>query len=265
MPDWPLPYLQQSPWFQALQPTLQQLGWQRFPDEAAWADLPGKLRPQTESGLAVRFCAPPPDELGYEARIAHTGLVATRPDNWHDALNALCWLSWPRSKAALNALHLRELANQTSRQRSRRRDLATLFDESGLVLACADPSLVTALVTHDWTTLFVERAAAWGQLIQPFSFGHALLEKGLSPFIGIVAKIMVLEVEPDWFRQDPETRLAELDQRVAALINSGEQPEHGQLWPLPVLGIPGWWPQQHAAFYADQTHFRPRRGVIHPG
>ncbi|HBZ06685.1 MAG TPA: DUF3025 domain-containing protein, partial [Massilia sp.] len=29
--------------------------------------------------------------------------------------------------------------------------------------------------------------------------------------------------------------------------------------PLPVLGVPGWWPEQDAAFYADTSVFRPKR------
>jgi hypothetical protein len=29
--------------------------------------------------------------------------------------------------------------------------------------------------------------------------------------------------------------------------------------PLPVLGVPGWWPDQDDAFYLDHTVFRPKR------
>jgi hypothetical protein len=28
---------------------------------------------------------------------------------------------------------------------------------------------------------------------------------------------------------------------------------------MPVLGIPGWWPQQDEEFYDDATVFRPKR------
>ena len=31
--------------------------------------------------------------------------------------------------------------------------------------------------------------------------------------------------------------------------------------PLPVLGVPGWWPNQDQTFYQDLTVFRPRRGT----
>ncbi|HEY9103603.1 DUF3025 domain-containing protein [Chitinimonas sp.] len=248
-----------------MQPVLNQLGWQAFPDATAWDALPAHLRPATSRGRLVQFVVPPADDgAGYEVRIAEHGLVATRQDNWHDAFNALCWLAWPASKAALNALHLRELSLQTGKQRSRQRDLATLFDESGLVLACADPLLKAALMAHDWQTLFVARAADWGRLVEPFVLGHALLEKGLAPFVGIVAKVMVVEVAPDWFTQPVADKLRQLDRHIAEQLTHGEQPRREAMWPLPVLGIPGWWPLQDAAFYADQSHFRPRRPAVHP-
>jgi hypothetical protein len=35
--------------------------------------------------------------------------------------------------------------------------------------------------------------------------------------------------------------------------------------PLPVLGVPGWHPEQTAAFYADPRYFRRRRALAHAG
>ena len=60
----------------------------------------------TQSGQALRFAAPPNDGLAYEQRIWQNGVVATRPGCWHDFFNALVWLSFPRSKAVLNARHV---------------------------------------------------------------------------------------------------------------------------------------------------------------
>jgi hypothetical protein len=42
--------------------------------------------------------------------IGNTGEVPTRSRNWHDWFNALAWLAWPHSKAALNARHVRAIA-----------------------------------------------------------------------------------------------------------------------------------------------------------
>ncbi|QDQ27465.1 DUF3025 domain-containing protein [Chitinimonas arctica] len=265
MQPWPSAHLADSPWLRSLQPILQQLAWTHFPAESDWLDLPSPLRPFNNNGNAIHFVAP--DQLadeGYEARIAGSGQVATRPDNWHDAFNALCWLAWPRSKAALNALHMRELAAQTDSRRNRCRDAATLFDESGLVLAVADASLAQALLDHDWHTLFQARRADWGGLLEPFCFGHALMEKSLAPFKGIVAKVMLLPVERDWFVQPLADKLAQLDGRLAERIAQGELRDPRALPPLPVLGIPGWWPAQGPDFYADRQHFRPRAAVVHP-
>lgn len=261
---WPAEQLASSPWFSSIRPTLHALGWSRFPSPADWAAITPPLRPTTRSGQTTQFADPAalPDE-NYEQRIARCGAVATRPDNWHDAFNALCWLAWPQAKAALNGLHLRELAAQAGTQRSRPRDAATLFDESGLVLACADPALKAALFGHDWPALFQTTGPHWGRMLAPYAFGHALLEKGLAPFIGIVAKVIVVDVAPDWFAQSETLRIADLDARLAAMIDAGALADPRALPPLPVLGIPGWWPGQDDAFYSDTRHFRPKR-AIHP-
>ena len=60
-------------------------------------------------GAALRFVAAPEDGLNYELRIRDTGVVATRPGNTHDLLNAQAWLDFPLTKAMLNRLHCREL------------------------------------------------------------------------------------------------------------------------------------------------------------
>ena len=58
-------------------------------------------------GLPLHFVAPAcrHSARDYETRILETGQVPTRADTWHDALNALVWLRFPRFKSALNAAH----------------------------------------------------------------------------------------------------------------------------------------------------------------
>jgi hypothetical protein len=198
----------------------------------------------------------------YEARIFDTGVVATRPNDWHDLFNCLCWLAWPRTKATLNGLHIAEMARQNGKQRSKVRDAATLLDESGLILACSDMEMAQALREQDWHALFVGHQASWGRSVEPYVIGHALMQKGLAPFIGIVAKTIVIEVPSDWFHQDAASKLADLDTRLAAWVQAGGLVSPKLLPPLPVLGIPGWWPIQDAAFYANTEHFRPRRAAF---
>ncbi|MBV8466788.1 MAG: DUF3025 domain-containing protein [Burkholderiales bacterium] len=263
---WPSEQLLTSPWFAALRPTLARLAWDQFPSPQDWRALPEALRPSNAMGRPVHFL--PPEELaeaGYEQRIFETGMVATRTDNWHDAFNALCWLSWPHAKAALNALHVAELAQQADSLRSRVRDRATLFDESGLVLACVDAHLAKALRGQEWQRLFVEQADEWGRGLQPYLFGHALLEKGLAPYIGVTGRAWVIEVAPAWLAMSETDKIAVLDQQLAQAIAAGDLAHGDTLHPLPILGIPGWWPIQDAAFYADEAHFRPRRHAAYRG
>jgi hypothetical protein len=136
-----------------------------------------------------------------------------------------------------------------------------LFDESGVVLACADATLADALLVHDWHQLFCQRREAWGRHVGAWVFGHALLEKSLSPFIGIVGKVIVIPVNANWFTQPLSAQLAVLDDELAARFNADALSRPSDMPPLPVLGIPGWWPDQDATFYADAQHFRPKRTI----
>ena len=215
--------------------------------------------PQTHSGLPVQFV--PQDSLTryYEAEVFELGRVATREQNWHDLFNALIWRTWPRSKAALNALHYHQLALAPTGPRGPVRDAATLFDECGLVVAYSNPALLNALIGHDWNTLFIDQAHAWGQQIQALCFGHATLEALLDPFAGLTAKCWTIAVTPDWFALPQTAQIEDLDMRIAAAIRAAEIQKPAQLPPLPYLGIPGWWPQQDAAFYANTSYFRQRR------
>src|SRR5947209_15208983 len=62
----------------------------------------------TANGLPLRFVAPQADsaQAGYEMRIATSGEIPTRLENWHDLFNALAWITYPRAKARLNAQHV---------------------------------------------------------------------------------------------------------------------------------------------------------------
>ena len=92
-------------------------------------------------------------------------------------------------------------------------------------------------------------------------FGHAIHEKAVAPFRGITAKALIVPVAPADFSLPLEAELALLDGRVAEHF---AQPDAlattRSLSPLPVLGIPGWTPQNaDATYYDDTEHFRPGR------
>jgi hypothetical protein len=158
--------------------------------------------------------------------------VPTR-DDLHDFFNGLVWLYRPRVKAALNAAQAAEIARRgVGATRGALRDALTLFDESGALLH-APPALVQALQRRDWQGLFVSRRALWREA-RLWLVGHALLEKLVQPRKPITAHVALADAQGE-----PLAPLAK------------------PFLPLPVLGVPGWWPaNEEAAFYDDAAVFR---------
>jgi hypothetical protein len=206
----------------------------------------------TDEKLTIEFVAA--NDAGaaaYEAHIAATGRVPTR-DNAHDLFNALIWLAFPRTKAALNARQAAELARDGVRDsRGPVRDAATLIDESGLLLAASEETCA-ALMRLDWSFLFAAHRARWGRDWMPFAFGHALIEKLLAPYKGLTAVVLCLPLSDG-------ASPVQMDEAAAQWVRCAPLAPP-LLSHLPVLGIPGWWPaNEDPAFYADAAVFRQRR------
>ncbi len=184
--------------------------------------------------------------LGYEERIFLHGLIATRAHNWHDFFNALAWLSFPKTKTTLNAIHYKEQSQQKNSMRSGRRDLLTLFDECGVIIQ-AQEDIHQLIKDHQWYELFVTHKTLWknGE-IKITTFGHAMYEKYITPYIGMTAKALFLPKD----NSDCDYFIASKIANDELLINKGE------LFALPVLGIPGWHRNQDEDFYANQNYFR---------
>ncbi|WP_417614502.1 DUF3025 domain-containing protein [Oceanisphaera sp.] len=197
----------------------------------------------------------------YEQAVAQ-GMVPTRAANWHDFFGAVIWALYPETKALLNRLHMVDIQAHGLRQRTPRRDRITHFDECGMVLAVTDKAEIEPwLREHQWQLLFLDQRHRWGKSWQPFVFGHALYEQALAPFIGMTAKCVIVEMADDFFTLPLAERYAMLDARLAVELEQSalfDQPR--PLRPLPMLGIPGWWPaNEDAVFYDNQDYFRPRR------
>jgi hypothetical protein len=202
--------------------------------------------------LPLRFVAPAGrlSARDYETHILHTGQVPTRADTWHDVLNALVWLRFPRFKAALNAAHGAAMAEETDTLRGRRRDALTMLDESGVWVISRDPDLHTLLAEHAWHALFWERRQAVAQAMRFVVVGHALLEKLLAPYPSIAGKCLMLRSQS----LDPDAA----ERHGLAALDAIRSPR--QLTPLPVQGIPGWDAANAcAAYYTNQAVFRPAR------
>lgn len=229
------------------------------PDPAALEALSLAHAVRTQSGQRLRFVRPVDDGLAYEARIWTSGAVETRPDNWHDFFNALVWLTFPRSKAALNARHAAALA-VSSQGRGRARDAMTHFDECGVVVLSSDPALLDLLRNFQWRELFWVRRADLDSSLRCFVFGHATYEQLLAPFRGLTAKAVLYEVSEDWLRQPLPRQLTDLDQRLTGDLAAGAYADPRDLQPLPLMGFPGVTPDSECADYYDDTwQFRPGR------
>lgn len=221
------------------------LGTSAHPDVAARlnAGRPAPVRFVPQSAL-------PPGQA-YEQFIFDTRTVPTR-DNLHDLFNGLCWMQFPLTKTRLNQLQAEQLATLGVQSlRGPVRDALTVFDENAAFLQ-APPPLWDALLARDWHRLFVTLRPLWAQARLTL-FGHALLEKLVSPRKPITAHVYLAPVAMDLI-----VGTGQLDTVVAASL-SAEVLTSKPFAPLPVLGVPGWWPDnENFSFYDDPKVFRPR-------
>jgi hypothetical protein len=182
----------------------------------------------------------------------------------HDWLNALCWLRWPRLKTTMNRLQAAALRASKARSgsptpggsRGTLRDAITLFDESGVLFVSDDAACIEHWRAMDWHSLFIVGREGFGQRVAVLPVGHALLEKLLDPYKAICAQALAV-VQPACLIES--AGLDFLDRSVAQRLSVGGLCT-ADLAPLPVLGIPGWWPpNSDDGFYNDPVVFRTGR------
>jgi hypothetical protein len=262
--------LLQSPLFAPLHPVIANINVEGFPTlEELNAQLSAR-QPVVQNGKALRFVEQGQGRLAFEAqyepRCYLTGEVQTRAENWHDLLNALVWLTFPKAKAAINARHYRALTKlaslpKTSSERGAARDTNTLLDESGVIVAYADRDLAGLLRNFQWRELFWQRRVQVKSRMGFYLFGHGLYEKALNPYIGMTGQGVLLAVEADFFGWSNSQQTAHLDMLLADYL---ADPEHcsstRELSPVPLLGVPGWAADnEHAAYYDNTDYFRAGR------
>jgi hypothetical protein len=154
---------------------------------------------------------------------------------------------FPQTKRRLNQLHVAQIA-QTGIQpvRGPARDALTVFDENVAFLQCPD-ALWEALAAKDWQRLFVTLRPLWSQS-HLVLFGHALLEKLVYPRKPITAHV--------YRARAASNSIADLDDWIAADL-SAEKLSAKPFAHLPVLGVPGWSPDNaDPSYYADTRVFR---------
>ena len=252
-----------SPIFAPLAASIDALPSDRWPTHAELTALAQAVK--TGRGRPVRFVKPRErsdrERPYYERHIAETGEVETRSANWHDLFNALVWIAFPRAKAAINAQHaaiLAEGGEAEARRRSPERDALTLFDEGGVAVASRSPELLRLLVDFEWKELFWRRRAELESSVRFFAFGHALYEKALDPYLGIVAKTVFVPVNDFFFMSAPQSQAQTVDEMLAAHFSRRARFQSPKaMAPMPAMGVPGWHPRtDEEAFYDDPDHFR---------
>lgn len=215
--------------------------------------LSGAGRPIAFEPASTRTAA-----LDYERRIAESGQVPTREGDLHDLFNALVWLAFPCTKAALNRLH----NDGSARRRTPQRDFATLLDESGMLIAYRDRTLIELLRNRAWFELLWLRRADVARDMRFFVIGHAIYQKEMTPYPGMTAHALALPMRDAFFEQPFEQSRSEIDAAAANFIDANSATlTSKRLTPLPVFGIPGWHANQGPEFYADTRYFRPRRNL----
>lgn len=220
-----------------------------------------------QRGLPLRFVHHTllPDDIAYETYINETGQIPTRA-NLHDVFNALVWLSFPNIKRTLNALQAAQIANHGINQtRGAARDAATIFDENAALLVVTDSTqsrdVVAALHGQHWQRVFVDQRSAFDNHLAVWIFGHALMEKLATPYKAITAHLWVVIAAQEFFSKAPQAQREWLDAHISAQLQSISATHFTTscFTPLPVLGVPGWWPNQGPAFYDDAAVFRPKK------
>jgi hypothetical protein len=214
-------------------------------------------------GMPLSFVAQTalPAGMAYETFISQTGQIPTR-QNLHDYFNALVWLSFPAIKQQLNALQAAQIATSgVGQSRGGTRDAATIFDENCALLVASDTAqgheLVEGLRGHQWQQVFIEQRELFEKHVEVWLFGHALMEKLVTPYKSITAHAWHVMMPESFFAMPHQLRREQLDKHVADDLEQRGL-STARFTPLPVLGIPGWWQPQDADFYADTSVFRAK-------
>jgi hypothetical protein len=223
----------------------------------------------------------------YAPRIYYSGEIQTRTNNWHDFFQFLSWFIFPRTKAVINSIHVplaRERMEQgearkcqtrksqtrksqtgESQTRGRRNpveNMLSLFDEGGVVILSSDESLLDHIRDFEWKRLFWQRRHELERNFRCVTFGHAMYEKGLRPYIGMTANAILLHVDQSVIDMQLDAQLAWIDERLAEIFSEGSTyTKPRDLSPFPILGMPGWLAENaDEAFYDNTEYFRPGRG-----
>ena len=272
---WNAGFYAKSPLFEPIAPLAEYFcgfnDWPGLTDYQRLLDTHEPLR--TRHGAVLKIVPqegrPGHFEQHYAPRIYLSGEIQTRTRNWHDFFQLLTWFIFPRTKAAINAIHIPQARERLASgaapgRRTPIENTLSLFDEGGAVIVAGDGTLLQLIRDFRWKELFWQRRGELAGKLDCVTFGHAMYEKALSPYLGMTANAILIEADGDYFSLDRAGRLAWIDARLAAIFEQGERYRQPRdLQPFPILGMPGWDPANAAEAYYDNTdYFRPGRGRV---
>ena len=163
---WNTDWLTRSEMFAPLRPVaagLPAIGWPDLDLLNALAEDRGR-RIVNAQGMRVHFVPQAPKsksfEAAFEPRAYLGGEVQVRAFDWHDLFNALVWLTFPTTKAVINARHYESMVAAGRGNRPPQRDVLTLFDEDGVAVVSTDAELLELVRGFRWKELFWQRRDA---------------------------------------------------------------------------------------------------------
>lgn len=262
-----------KPMFEPLRPLFEPFrGFSDWPGLETYQQLlDGVDEPiRTQHGAALKIVAqegkPNHFEQHYAPRIYLSGEIQTRTENWHDFFQLLTWFVFPKTKAVINAIHIPKAKRRIDGggdvgRRTPVENMLSLFDEGGVVITSSDESLLQLIRDFKWKELFWQRREELAQKFDCITFGHAMYEKGLMPYIGMTANTILLHVDEAYFAKPMAERLAYIDERLAGIFKAGDQyTKPRDLNPFPILGMPGWDADNtDESYYDNSNYFRPGR------
>lgn len=195
---------------------------------------------------------------GYESHVARFRVVPTRSNNWHDFFNMATWAHFPRLRWALNALHVGAVRAEADPRNGRTpaQNRAAHFDESGMVVLSSDAGVLMDLKQLRFKRVFWERRGALAQTTRFVLVGHGSMESLLTPHLGLAAKALLVH-DPDVAERKEKT-CEFVDQLASARVARWSQ-RLEPLYPIPMLGIPGWSTNDCQELYDDARYFPTRR------
>ncbi|MCK4865821.1 MAG: DUF3025 domain-containing protein [Gammaproteobacteria bacterium] len=244
-------------------------GWPGLADyQAVLSALPKPILTQNGKALKIVEQDGKPGHFSehYAPRIFLSGEIQTRTENWHDFFQFLTWFMFPKTKAIINAIHIpaaqERIESETDLgRRSPIENMLSLFDEGGAVILCSDDSMLQLIRDFKWKELFWHRRDELETKLNLVTFGHALYEKGLSPYVGMTANCILLSVDENILQQTNQQQLDYIDNELAALFSKGDPYKKPKdLSPFPLLGLPGWDKDNvNESYYDNTNYFRPGR------